>query len=204
MTVAKLTLRVLLALSCFTIVGSASAQRLYDAKRDEQAQAALKIVADLQSGTLFDKQLKNLALLGKRDMEASLAAARTRMRSDINSFTTWTDVNCVVGRVNRSIAQVDDSATIRQNLSNLGTEIGEARAEFNELKRKTECKLSAGGAIDLDQCPEMKPGKFADFFDHAENLKDLYDALLSLTDSFGKNKIITVSLYRARSVVAEL
>ena len=204
MNSSRLSLWLMVTLTCVGLAGSTQAQRLYDAKRDEQAQAALKIAADLQSGSLFDKQLKNLALLGKRDMEASLAAARTRMRSDINSFTTWTDVNCVVGRVNRSIAQIDDSATIRQNLSNLATEIGDARANFNELKLKTECKLSAGGAIDLDKCPEMKPGKFADFFDHAENLKDLDDALRSLTDSFGKNKNITGALDRARSVVAAL
>lgn len=204
MNLSKLSL-LMVTLSCVGLAGSTSAQRLYDAKRDEQAQGALKIVTDLQSGTLFDKQLKNLSLLAKRDMEASLAAGRARMRTDINSFTTWTDVNCVVGQASRRIAQVDDSATITQNLANLTTEIGQAKNAFDALKRITECKLIAGSeAIDLKKCPEMKPGKFADFFDHAANLKDLDDALRSLTDSYHKHKNITGALDRARGIVAAL
>jgi hypothetical protein len=127
----------------FALPQFVSAQRLYDAKRDEQAQAALKIVTNLQSGTLFDKQLKNLALLAKRDVEASLAAGRARSRSDINSFTTWRDVNCVVGRVNESISQVDDNSEFNTKLAALKQQIADAKSSFAALKRTTECK--AGG-----------------------------------------------------------
>ena len=180
-------------------------QRLYDAKRDEEAQGALKIVTDLQSGSLFDKQLKNLSLLAKRDMEASLAAAKARMRSDINSFTTWSDVNCVVGRVNRNIRQVGDSDEIEEKLTALKQQIAELKLAFTAMKRATECKLTANSEnIDLAKCPEMKPGKFATFFEHAGQLEDIDEAARALGNSYGKNKDITGALEQAKSVVAAL
>ena len=180
-------------------------QRLYDAKRDEEAQGALKIVGDLQSGTLFDKQLKNLSLLAKRDMEASLAAAKARMRSDINSFTTWTDVNCVVGRVDRNITQVGDNDEIEAKLAALKKQIAELTKAFAAMKRETECKLTAGSEnIDLKKCPEMKAGKFAGFFEHAGQLEDIDEAVRALSNGYQKHKDITGALDQAKSVITAL
>ena len=205
MNLAKAIMWALLIIGYLALPEGTVGQRLYDAKRDEEAQGALKIVADLQSGTLFDKQLKNLSLLAKRDMEASLAAAKARMRSDINSFTTWTDVNCVVGRVNRSIRQVGDSGEIDTKLAALKVEIAELTSAFTAMKRETECKLTAGSEnIDFAKCPEMKPGKFASFFEHAGQLEDIDEAVRDLSDSYQKNKDITGALDQAKSVVAAL
>ncbi|HVI73200.1 MAG TPA: hypothetical protein VM656_17170 [Pyrinomonadaceae bacterium] len=192
--------------SCLALPKGIEAQRLYDAKRDEEAQAALKIADTLKSGTLFDKQLKNLSLLAKRDMEASLADARARMRTEINSFTTWTDVNCTVATVDRSISQIDeDNDDITAKLVSLRTDIAQAKAAFAELQRATECKLAAGSDnIDLEKCPELKPGQFEAFFEHAGDLKDIEEAVSLLDNSHGKSKNVNEALAVATGLVASL
>lgn len=201
----KLILWAIFFTGCLTLPTGVVAQRLYDAKRDEQAQAAQKIADTLKSGTLFDKQLKNLQLLAKRDMEASLADARARMRSEINSFTYWLDVNCAVATVDKNISQVDDTDSIKAKLDALRTEIGTAKAAFAELQRATECKLAAGSdTIDLEKCPELKPGQFEAFFEHAGDLKDLEEAVNLLGNSHGKNKNVNEALAVTSSLVASL
>jgi hypothetical protein len=196
---------IVLTVASLTLPEAAVGQRLYDAKRDEEAQAALKIAGALQSGTLFDKQLKNLSLLAKRDMEASLTDARASMRSSINSFSGWIDVNCVVRRVDKSISQVDKNDDITARLASIGEEIRLARIAFAELKRATECKTQAGSEdIDVKKCPELKPGKFEAFFEHAGDLEDIDAAVMLFDNSHGKNKDITEALDITKGVVAAL
>lgn len=195
----------LLLITLVVLLQTANGQRLYDAQRDAEAQGALKIVGDLQSGSLFDKQLKNLGLLAKRDMEASLAAARVRMRADINSFTDWKDVNCVVGLVNRRISQVDDSPEITSNLRALNKQIEAANKEFLELQRKTECKLKAGSEeIDTEKCPEAKPGLFDVFFEHAGDFGEIEDAVRLLSNSYRKHKNVAAAVDQARDLLDAL
>lgn len=205
MKLTKAIVWTLLIIGCLALPEGTVGQRLYDASRDAEAQGALKIVADLQSGTLFDKQLKNLSLLAKRDMEASLAAAKARMRSDINSFTTWTDVNCVVGRVNRNIRQVGESNEILARLEALRRQIHELKSDFAIMKRETECKLASDPEkIDVKKCPDMKPGTFTTFFEHAGQLEDIDEAVRALSNSYQKHKDITAALDQAKSVVTAL
>lgn len=201
----KLIVWALFFASFLALPKGVEAQRLYDAKRDEEAQAAQKIADTLKSGTLFDKQLKNLSLLVKRDMEATLADARARMRAEINSFTTWADVNCTVATVDRSISQIDENDDIAAKLASLRTDITQAKAAFAELQRVTECKLDAGSDdIDHEKCPELKPGQFEAFFEHAGDLKDIEEAVSLLDNSHGKNKNVNEALAVAKGLVASL
>jgi uncharacterized phage infection (PIP) family protein YhgE len=185
-------------------VPQASGQRLYDAQRDQEAQAALKLVGDLQSGSLFDKQLKNLNVLAKRDMEASLAAARVRMRADINSFTTWRDVHCVVGRVDRGITHTQNNSEIKSKLEDLNKRIGQAGEAFNQLKRETECKLAAGSDKIDETCPEAKPGQFDAFFEQAGQFAEIEEAVRSLSTSFEKHKNVTAAVDEAKNLIDRL
>jgi hypothetical protein len=211
MKLAKVPFGAFVMACCFLAwPGRAAAQRLYNADRDEQAQAALKIAEQLQSGTLFDKQLKNLSLLSKRDMEASLAAARVRMRSEINSFTTWRDVNCVVRRVDQNIKQVredDDArqADISRRLSELTAAITAANNAYLAMKREVECKKADGTEdADPEKCPELKPGQLDTFFEHAGNLKDIEEAVTFLADSANRHKDVTEAVETAKGVLAAL
>lgn len=197
----KWTLRVLVTLTCFALVGSASAQRLYDAKRDEQAQAALKIVADLQSGTLFDKQLKNLSLLAKRDMETTLLSSRSSMRTDINSFITWSDVNSHVSKVKTDIGLPNPMKPdeVLARLTELQPRIDAAATALDELEAEAECKK------DPQKCPEQKPGALALFFDRAEELKDIQEAVTSFRISADNgNNDVSAAVEEVKAVLGVL
>lgn len=175
MNLSKLSLWLMVTFTCVGLAGSTSAQRLYDAKRDEQAQAALKLVADLQSGSLFDKQLKNLALLGKRDIEANLMSSRNAMRSDINSFILWSDVNSHIAKVKQAVGLPDPAAAaeVNRKLEELTPKINAAAVALGDLEAEAECKT------DSKKCPEQKPGTLALVFDRANELKDIQEAVAS-------------------------
>jgi hypothetical protein len=79
--------------------------RLYDKQRDALAQRAQREAEGLRSGAVFERQARNLRALSERDSAAVLESARLRMRGNIASFRTWSDVTFVVttaaGRIKR-------------------------------------------------------------------------------------------------------
>lgn len=179
MRLTKATFWSLLIIGYLGLPESVTGQRLYDAKRDEQSQVALKIVADLQSGTLFDKQLKNLSLLAKRDMETTLLSARSGMRADINRMITWTDVNCIVFETSKRLA-IPDALTadqVKQKLLELDPKVNAASTALGELEAEAECKR------DPKKCPDQKAGTLAVFFDRVGELKDIEKAVATFKES---------------------
>jgi hypothetical protein len=145
-------------------VPSSSGQRLYDKRRDEQAQEAKKYIDSLLSGTVFDTQLTNLALLSKQDLEALLLGAQYETRSTVNRFIEWNDVNCFVASVKVRVLKKEDEITSDKTLSDdqrerlikdlqdkaikdrdkaindLKTQIKKASDELAKLKRDAACK----------------------------------------------------------------
>src|SRR5687768_10352574 len=67
----------------------AHAQRLYDPARDAEAQKAAALAAEITSKSSFEKQLRNLDVTEKHDMEVFFAGARRQMELDIRTFRTW-------------------------------------------------------------------------------------------------------------------
>lgn len=138
-------------------VSSSSGQRLYDKRRDEQAQEAKKYIDSLLSGSVFDTQLTNLALLSKQDLEALLLGAQYEARSTVNRFIQWNDVNCFVASVKERVLKKEDEMTSGQTLSDtqrerlikdlrdkaindLKAQITKATDELAKLKRDAACK----------------------------------------------------------------
>ena len=72
--------------------------RVYDRQRDAIAQQALTDAKSIQSGTIFEKQARNLRALSEKDIAVMLDSAKVRMHGYINSFRTWADVQFVVDR----------------------------------------------------------------------------------------------------------
>jgi hypothetical protein len=60
--------------------------RLYDTARDEQAQNAAKLVVDLQSQSLFEKQLRNVSTLTKQDLTRHFLLSHTEMRAKLGAL----------------------------------------------------------------------------------------------------------------------
>ena len=139
------------------VVTSSSGQRLYDKRRDEQAQEAKKYIDSLLSGSVFDAQLTNLALLSKQDLEALLLGAKYETRSTINRFIEWKDVNCFVSDVKARVRKKEDEVTGRpqlrdeeratlikalrdKSIKELKDKIMKATEELAKLKREATCK----------------------------------------------------------------
>ncbi|MDX6385571.1 MAG: hypothetical protein QOK48_3144 [Blastocatellia bacterium] len=116
------------------------AQRIYDKDKDDQAQEAKKLAAEATSGSVFDKQLKNLKLITQQDFATYFMAAKRQMNLDINSFILWKDVADAVKNVKNNVGQQDpypskDIADIRQQLK---VKSDDAAAKLKELKEKAK------------------------------------------------------------------
>jgi hypothetical protein len=143
MRLLKAGLFLLIALQMIVIVPSSSAQRLYDKRRDEQAQDAKEYIEPLLSGAVFDAQLKNLALLSKQDLEALLLGSRYKMRSTVNRFIEWRDVNCYVAEVKARVQKTGTQPTPAEQaalIQNLKNRIEAAKKELEKLKAEAACK----------------------------------------------------------------
>jgi hypothetical protein len=100
------------------IVGSSlnvQGQRLYDKKRDEEAQQAKQLAAELKSDPIFDTQLKNLLTLEALDVETVMSGSKRDTRSTINSFVNWGDVFLGVDQTKSDLAQSDEQAKSSSN-----------------------------------------------------------------------------------------
>jgi hypothetical protein len=204
----RISILVLSILIAEPIIGARTtqAQHIYNKTSDDQAQAALAIAATLQSDSLFDKQLKNLSLVAKRDMETSLAAARVSTRAEINSFTNWDDVETVVRsaetRIHRPIGAAPGE--VQTELDTLDATIKEANAAYEKLKQDADCKKSNSADIDLEKCPAQKPGQLDAFFDRVGELDDIRAAVDTLRGSLKSAQEVMNAAKKASEVVGQL
>jgi hypothetical protein len=115
------------------------AQRLYDRKRDEQAQQAKQQAADLKSDPIFETQLKNLMTLEALDVETVMSDSKRDTRAIINSFFTWGHVFTFIETAQTELQQSDEqaastSADIATAKSALEEEIKNAKAAIKALR----------------------------------------------------------------------
>src|SRR5215204_2010556 len=87
---------------------NAQGQRLYDKKRDEQAQQAKEQAAALKSDPVFDTQLKNLTTLEALDVQTVMSGSKRDTRSIINSFVNWGHVFTFLEIVKTELALSDE------------------------------------------------------------------------------------------------
>src|SRR5215218_4188741 len=93
----------ILAITLALIPASASAQRLYNKERDEQAQTALPLAQALKTGELFDRQLRNLASLAKKDFDTEFLVTRFQINAFTLNMLTWENAHmqvCEVEQIN--------------------------------------------------------------------------------------------------------
>jgi hypothetical protein len=116
-----------------------TAQRIYDKERDDQAQEAKKLAGDVTSGSLFDKQVKNLNLLSQQDLATYFLEARRNLRARINAFSTWRSVGFRVNRVTHVIGSppVIGSEQVDVSRREVEEKITEARKALKRLETTT-------------------------------------------------------------------
>ena len=75
----------IVAITLAIFPASTPAQRLYNKERDEQAQAALPLAQALKTGELFDRQLKNLSSLAKKDFDTEFLVTRFKSTRSLST-----------------------------------------------------------------------------------------------------------------------
>lgn len=165
-----LILTLLVGSTSAALPAPSSAQHLYNKERDDLAQEAQKLADELETGTVFDKQIKNLAVLSKQDISIHFLGARRRTRATIESFTTWQDVGAAVERVAAGVAapatiSAKDAGSARAELQG---KIDAARAALEALKKAaipSDDPLLSGA---LDRLGDLK--SFQEYFNKIAQL----------------------------------
>jgi hypothetical protein len=70
-----------------------SAQILYNEAKDKKAQEAQATAKDIASGSLFQKELKNLDALSRVQIDGQIASAQTEYLAALDGFVKWKDVH---------------------------------------------------------------------------------------------------------------
>jgi hypothetical protein len=131
------TLMVMLAFTLALLPTVGHTQHIYNKERDEQAQRTLPLAASLKSGDLFDKQLKNLASLSRKDFETEFLVTKFQINSDSLSLLTWGSAHelvCRVKRENTDPGNIPDPNAIKDSLANLEAAIKSAQASLKAFK----------------------------------------------------------------------
>lgn len=151
---------VLMALLIAVSTVDTNAQRIHDEGRDKKAQEAAALAEEIISKSTFDKQLKNLDTLSKRDMDLYFQGAKRQMELQIRGFRTWGNVSSFVGTVENTLSAPDfisDSQVqavlddlendCPQRATELGKAICDAQAELINLKNAVEESKKQGKAL---------------------------------------------------------
>lgn len=112
---------------------SSAQWRVFDKQRDAIAQDALREARGIQSGSVFEKQARNLRALSEKDIAVILESSHVRMRGNVNSFRTWDDLELAVDSARASTQRIAPPDIAKAQLD-LDTQRGNLKAEIDNLK----------------------------------------------------------------------
>lgn len=155
---------------------SAPAQRLYNKERDEQAQAALPLAQALRTGELFDRQLRNLAALAKKDFDTEFLITKFQIGAFSLDLLKWEDAHeqvCQLEVLNTEAGIIPRPEDLTIALNDLKKSIEDAQKALQEFKQSV--KKNEGGDNEEDK------SILASFFDSLGDLQSLTDFAEDLT-----------------------
>lgn len=123
-------------------------QHIYNKERDEQAQAALPLAQALKNGELFEKQLKNLRSLARKDFENEFLVTKFQIDAFALQVSTWGDAHsrvCTVEAINRTESLSPTPGEITAALDKLKQEIKSAKDALAEFKKSVKLKEEKTG-----------------------------------------------------------
>jgi len=165
--------------------GAARAQvRIYNEQRDEQAQAADKLAETVRNGAIFDKQLKNLSILARKDFETKFLAAKFQMNSDALTILTW-------GKALEKVSRIERAGSTDLLLPG-GDQTARSLADLEQAVADAQTSLEAFGAALKREETVVDPSVSA-FFARLGDFKDLLDLAqkIKAIDDQGANKAIS-------------
>ena len=143
-----LTFLVLAIVFHVVFVTAGYGQHIYNKERDEQAQAALPLAQALKNGELFEKQLKNLRSLARKDFETEFMVTKFQIDAFSLAVSTWGDAHsrvCTVEATNRTEGLSPTPAEITAALDKLKQELKSAKDALAEFKKSVKLKEEKTG-----------------------------------------------------------
>jgi hypothetical protein len=164
----------IVAITLALIPASTPAQRLYNRERDEQAQAALPLAQALKTGELFDRQLKNLSSLAKKDFDTEFLVTRFQINTFTLNLLKWDDVHtqvCEVELINTEPGLIPKPADVQAALTEVKTSIDEAQKALEAFKQSVKKSEDKADNEDDDEDSSL----LASFFNNLGDLQSLTD-----------------------------
>lgn len=126
------------------VTAAASGQRLYDKSRDEAAQKAAEAGKTLSTGTIFEKELKNLDTLAKLEADSLFSGATVALQNTINALAmgTWSSVRSACEASVASASSDDDLIGYQADVLRIEGSILQAKKRIQ--KRKVDSASNAG------------------------------------------------------------
>lgn len=128
-----------IGLALFPVAGQA--QHIYNKERDEQAQAVLPLAQALKNGEIFERQLKNLASLTRKDFETEFLITKFQINSFTLNLLTWGDAHelvCQTEAINTDPGINPTPAEIEKALEDLKTQIQSAKDSLKAFKESVK------------------------------------------------------------------
>jgi tetratricopeptide (TPR) repeat protein len=153
---------------------SIQAQRLYNKERDEQAQTALPLAQALKTGELFDRQLKNLSSLAKKDFDTEFLVTRFQINAFTLNMLKWGDAHAQVCQVELSNTEpglIPEPADVQTALADLKKSIEEAQKALESFKDSIKKNEDKADNEDDDEDSSI----LASLFNNLGDLQSLTD-----------------------------
>src|SRR5258708_7051217 len=80
-----------------------SAQIFYNEAKDKKAQEAQATAKDIASGSLFQKELRNLDALSRVQIDGQIASAQTEYLTALDGFVQWKDIRSKLKEIEDSL-----------------------------------------------------------------------------------------------------
>ncbi len=171
-TIYCVALVVILALTALPPVGHT--QRLYNPERDEQAQKAAALAEPFRNGEIFDRQLRNLSSLAKRDIETEFLSLRMTLVSDALNVTTWGKTHryvCALQVKNTESGLVPKAEDIKRATAELKTSLEAAKTSLKAFQEEVK-----KGEVEIDPA-------LVSLFDRLGNLQEVKEFADALSDN---------------------
>lgn len=172
------------AITLALMPAAARAQRLYNKERDEQAQAALPLAQALKTGELFDRQLKNLSSLAKKDFDTEFLVTRFQINAFTLNMLKWGDAHAQVCQVELSNTEpglIPEPTDVQTALTDLKKSIEEAQKALEAFKESIKQNEDKGDADDSSILASLfnNLGDLQTLTDFAEQIGEAHPDLIS-------------------------
>ena len=187
--------RTWIALSLFGLA-PLSAQILYNEAKDKKAQEAQATAKDIASGSLFQKELRNLDALSRVQIDGQIASAQTEYLTALDGFVQWKDIRAKLkeiedglkvstGKISQAdlLARLQKISSLQAALNASAVSVTAKNPENSSIKAILD-NLDKGESA-LKFAETLKPGD-KNLSKALDTIESILEQTQALYDSFSK------------------